>query len=91
MGVPICLSSIHSRTFLTLYKSPYTLPLDSRHHTHYHTLLSLVALGQKFEIRNAVQEMLKKSRRSDNVSESVKKGLDKLCRRINAREFSLFR
>ena len=44
----------------------------------------------KVEVRDAVQKMLKKSRRCDNVSESEKRGLDKLCKRIKAKEIVCF-
>ena len=44
----------------------------------------------KVEVRDAVQKMLKKSRRWDNVSELEKRGLDKLCRRNKANEIVCF-
>ena len=44
----------------------------------------------KVEVRDAVKKMLKKSHRWDNVSESEKRGLDKLCKRIKAKEIVCF-
>ena len=44
----------------------------------------------KVEVRDAVQKMLRKSSRWSNVSEAERRGLDKLCKRIKAREIVCF-
>ena len=44
----------------------------------------------KVEVRDAVKKMMKKTHRWDNVNKSEKRGLDKLCKRIKAKEIECF-